>query len=246
MRSLDYVYEGTSEEFVSTLTEEVLQHPAVNHEYLVKLSEGTFKDSTLALRDYAHQYSFYSMLFPDYVKAIMATTDDEIVLEPLEENLLEELGEPDGEHELVDARPHTEIFREFKTNIGIDESYKKDNPMSLTVAIWRDLFLQKCKSENTAIGVGAISLATEFIVPHFYPYIINCIENHTDYGKDESYFFRLHVECDEQHAQDAIEVVKYMAETDQGNREALRFGVVSALNLRQTFWDNQLARANAL
>ena len=127
--------------------------------------------------------------------------------------------------------------------IGIDEEYIRQNEMSFTVGIWRDLFLQKCLSGNTSVGIGAISLATEYIVPHFYPSIISCIENHTSFEDDASFFFRLHVECDEHHAEEAIDVAKYLADKSPQNREALRFGVLSALNLRASFWDNQLSRA---
>ena len=241
MRSIDYVNQGSTDDFVNVLSEEVLAHPVVNHEYLTRLAEGDFKDNVAALKDYAHQYSFYSMLFPEYVKSVMDSTNDPMVIEPLEENLVEELGDENATESA--ERPHTEIFREFKGMIGIDDDYKQAHEMSLTVGLWRDLFLQKCKSKNTAVGVGAISLATEYIVPHFYPHIINCIENHTPFGKDESFFFRLHVDCDEQHAEDAIDVAKYLSNLDIKNREALRFGVFSSINLRHAFWDNQLARA---
>ncbi len=234
--SINSVNNGSAEEFISILTKEVKAHPAVNHEYLKRLSNGDFKDIYAALRDYAHQYSFYSMWFPEYISSVISSTKDKNIIDPLNHNLEEELG--DEESNFI---PHTKLFANFKSSIGIDEKYKKENPMSLTVKIWRELFLQKCKSETTAIGVGAISVATEYIVPDIYPHIISCIENHTEFGRDESFFFRLHVECDVKHAEEAIEVAKYLCD-DPVNREAIRFGVFSALNLRNSFWDNQLAR----
>ncbi len=235
--SIKLIHSGTPDDFINVLTEEVKNHSAVNHEYLKRLGNGDFKNNYEALRDYAHQYSFYSMWFPEYIRSVIGSTNDKNIIEPLNDNLQEELGDEESNH-----IPHTELFADFKSKIGIDDEYKMNNPMSLTVKIWRELFLQKCKSDTTAIGVGAISVATEYIVPDIYPYIISCIENHTDFGKEESFFFRLHVECDVEHANEAIEVAKYLC-SDPINREAIRFGVFSSLNLRNSFWDNQLARS---
>lgn len=241
MSSIDYLLKGTSAEFVGALESEVLCHPVVHHPYLKKLGAGEFENIDSAIRDYAHQYSFYSQLFPEYVKAVMSTTSDPNVLAPLQENLDEELG-VEGPETSTTGVPHTQLFSEFKQAIGIDQEYIANNPMTLTAQIWRQLFLEKCKSPVTAVGVGAISLATEFIVPHFYPHIIDAIEKHSSFDNSNSFFFRLHVECDEEHAKEAIEVAKYLAD-DVKNREALRFGVFSALNLRHAFYDNQLGRA---
>lgn len=242
MSSLDKIYSGTSKEFVHELEVEVLSHPVLKHPFLVTLANGGFNNTDDVIRDYAHQYSFYSRWFPEYVKSVMATTDDENVLQPLQENLDEELGTAEDDDNNI---PHTELFKTFKSDIGIDKSFEDKNEMCLTVGTWRELFLQKCKSKNTAIGVGAISLATEFIVPHFYPFIIDGIEKHSSFDNSSSFFFRLHVECDEEHAREAIEVAKYLCDTPE-NREAIRFGVFSSLSLRHAFFDNQLARANAI
>lgn len=241
MSSLEKIYSGTPSEFVNELEKEVLNHPVLNHPFLVKLANGEFNNTDAVIRDYAHQYSFYSRWFPDYVKSVMATTDDKNILHPLQENLDEELGTADGDDNDI---PHTKLFKTFKTDIGIDSDYEANNKMCLTVGTWRELFLQKCRSETTAIGVGAIGLATEFIVPHFYPYIIDGIEKHSSFDKSSSFFFRLHVECDEEHAREAIEVAKYLCDSAE-NREALRFGVFSSLSLRNAFFDNQLSRSMA-
>ena len=241
LSSIDFLHKGAASDFISELEREVLSHPAVHHPYLKMLGSGEFNDMDSAIRDYAHQYSFYSQLFPEYVKAVIDTTSDPIIIEPLQENLDEELGT--GAHgDSKAGTPHTVLFAEFKRSIGIDQAYVENNQMSLTAQIWRQLFLEKCKSSVTAVGVGAISLATEYIVPHFYPYIVDAIEKHSTFDNSTSFFFRLHVDCDEGHAEEAIKVAEYLSQ-DTDNREALRFGVFSALNLRHAFYDSQLGRA---
>ena len=114
-----------------------------------------------------------------------------------------------------------------------------------TVLLWRDLFLQKCHSEIRGVGLAAIGLGTEFIISRIYPGIISAIENHTDLGSDGSLFFRLHVECDDNHAEVVKNITVEVAE-DMTTREAIRFGVFSSLNLRKAFWDTQLARARRM
>ncbi len=232
-----YIHNGTAKNFVNALKDEVLSHECLNHEYLEKLNSGEFKNIDEVLRDWANQYSYYSMYFTDYIKSIIKNTNDRNIIEPLTENLNEELGDANS-----NFKPHTELFSEFKLGIGIDEQYIKKNPQSLTVKTWKELFYQKCNSENLSVAVGAISLGTEYIVPIIYPPIINCIEKHSSFDNSLSFFFRLHVECDVEHAEESIKIVEYLAEKNE-NREAVKFGTISALNLRKAFLDNQLARS---
>lgn len=229
-------------EFINELREAVISHPAVRHPFLQELSTGGFNKIDDVIRDYSHQYSFYSGWFPEYVQSVIDSTDDPRIIHPLAENLAEELGLDDTDSNDI---PHTELYKTFKKDIGIDAEFENENPMCLTVSLWRELFLQKCKSENTAVGVAAIGLATEFIVPHFYPFIIDALEKHSSFPNECSFFFRLHVECDEGHAEEALEVAAYLAQDDV-NREALTFGAISALNLRKAFLDNQLIRAREI
>ena len=108
--------------------------------------------------------------------------------------------------------------------------------------MWRDLFLQKCRSPIPGVGIAAIGLGTEYIISTIYPHIVKAIENHTDLGTDGSLFFRIHIECDDGHAETTRQITREVAE-DLSTREAIRFGVFSSLNLRKAFWDAQLARA---
>lgn len=232
-----YINNGSPKEFIESLKKEVANHSCLNHVYLKKLNNGSFENNEAVLRDWAHQYSFYSANFTDYIKSIIINTNDKNIINPLQENLDEELGDMNSNY-----KPHVELFTEFKRGIGIDEEYEKKNKASITVKLWRDLFSQKCKSKNIAVAIGAIGIGTEYIVPTIYPSIINCIEKHTTFDKSLSFFFRLHVECDAEHAEETIKVAEYLAENYE-NREAIKFGVISSLNLRNAFWENQLSRS---
>ena len=238
--SLELINEGSEEEFVEALLFDIQAHPALNHPYLVSLGSGTLPNTEEAIRDYAHQYSFYSSYFVKYLDGVINTLGSEDHKAELRENIESEKGNPEAV-ELAE-RPHVEIFSQFKKDVGIDLAYESANPPSTTALLWRDLFLQKCRSTIPGVGIGAIGIATENIVPHIYKYIVAAIEEHSDHPSDASFFFRLHMDCDDGHAESLIEVTTDIAK-DFETREAIRFGVISSLNLRTAFWDSQYARA---
>lgn len=243
MNSIDFLNHGSAKEFVDALRVEVLQHAAVNHQFLYRIRHGLFSDMTAVLRDYAHQYSFYSNGFVRYLESVIDRLPTEEQKETLRENLIEEQGNPAAEE--LEEKPHVEIFRHFKNIVGADDSYASATPQSATVELWARLFDEKCRSDAVGIGLGAIGLATENIVPEFYPYFVDGIDNHTDLGPEASLFFRLHVDCDDGHGEDLVNITEQLAE-EPSNREAIRFGTISALNLRSAFWDSQLARSQQL
>lgn len=243
MNSIDFLNTGTASEFVDALRVEVLQHPAVNHQFLYRLRHGLFSDMEAVLRDYAHQYSFYSRNFVSYLQSVIDNLPTQEQKTMLMENLIEEQGNPESSD--LAERPHVEIFNHFKRIVRADDDYAAQTPPSATVAIWARLFDEKCQSGQMGIGLGAIGLATENIVPVFYPFIADGIDHHTSLGEEASLFFRLHVDCDDGHGEDLVEITKQIAE-DPHNREAIRFGTISALNLRAAFWDSQLARSQQL
>lgn len=231
---------GSSGDFITSLLEEIKAHSALDHPYLVALGTGQLPDIDAAIRDYAHQYSFYSSYFVHYLDGVINALTEQSHKDELYENIKEERGDPNAED--LALRPHVDIFNHFKTQIGIDSDYVDNHPASTTTMLWRDLFLQKCRSTIPGVGIGAIGIATENIVPHIYRYIVDAIEDQSTFENDASFFFRLHMDCDEEHAQNLIDVTAEIAENLE-TREAIRFGVFSSLNLRNAFWDSQYARA---
>ena len=238
--SIELIYKGDAYEFINALVDEIQKHDALNHPFLDRLANGDFKDVSAVLRDYAHQYSIYSVWFTRYLGGVIGNLSQPTHVDALLANMEEEKGNPDSN--ILADRPHVELFQMFKDEIGADTAYCKHNQPCTTVLLWRDLFLQKCNSKIPGVGLAAIGLGTEFIISTIYPNIIQAIEQHTDLGKNGSLFFRLHIECDDEHAQVVRTITQEVAE-DISTREAIRFGVLSSLNLRKAFWDTQLARA---
>ena len=241
--SINLLHNGSAASFVESLKAEINSHSSLSHPFLTQLAAGQFNDTQSVLRDYAHQYSFYSQWFTQYLEGVISTLDNPDHVALLMENMEEEKGTPGSSNKA--ELPHVEIYQLFKNEVGATGEYCQSTPPCTTVLLWRDLFLQKCSSQIKGVGVAAIGLATEGIISTIYPYIIKAIKEHTELGDDASLFFDLHVDCDDGHSEAVEQIVTDLAE-DTATREAIRFGVFSSLNLRQAFWDAQLARAQAI
>jgi len=242
-KSLDLIYTGTAKNFINALCMEALNHEAVNHEYLKLLSTGNVKNKKNILRDYAYQYGHYSDGFTTYLKNVVDRLTVDKHKKILMENFNEEFGNPNSEK--FEDWPHNKMFAAFAEEVGINDDFIKNNPLCLTAKVWRELFDQKCKSEIPGVGIGAIGIATEFIVPHIYSCIVPTIKKETSLSSRCAYFFELHSECDVEHGNEIIECAIELAENEE-TREGIRFGVISALNLRKAFWDVMYSRSKML
>lgn len=238
--SWELLYEGSAEDFVEALCADAFAHPAVNHPYLKRLADGDLPDIGSAIRDYCHQYYFYSAQFPAYLEGVIAGLPSAAHRKVLIDNLEEERGH--GEAANPDQVPHTELFQRFRRAAGVSPEYEAATPACTTALVWRDLFLQKCRSHQLGVGLGAIGIATEMMVSTIYRHLQRAVSDHTAMKPDDYVFLTLHLDCDDQHAADLKQISIELA-GKQETREALRFGVLSSLNLRNAFWDVMLARA---
>lgn len=238
--SWELITRGSAEAFVDALCNEALDHPAVHHAYLERIASGDLPDVHWTLRDYAYQYAFYSREFPNYLQGVIASLESQAHRQCLLENLEEEKGDPSSAD--PSRMPHTELFAIFQRAVGVDARYESEHKPSTTVEVWRDLALQKCRSDQVGVAVGAIGIGTEFVVPTIYAYLLEGIRAHTRLAEADYFFFTLHAKCDQAHAADLRSISIDIAARPE-HREALRFGALSALNLRKAFFDIMLSRA---
>lgn len=236
----ELITRGSPREFVDALSLEALDHPAVHHPYLERIASGDLPDVQWALRDYAYQYAFYSEEFPNYLLGVIENLASETHRSILLENLREERG--DASSADLARQPHTDLFKHFQRAIGVDDRFLAENKPSTTVEMWRDLALQKCRSDQVGVAIGAIGIGTELVVPTIYTYLLEGIRSHTSLHEDDYFFFTLHAACDQQHAEDLRQISVEISDVSE-HREAIRFGALSALNLRKAFFDIMLSRA---
>ena len=235
-RSLDLLYQGAAADFVQALRGEALAHPATGHEYLRRFAAGEFPSMEWTVRDYALQYYVYSAGFTSYLQAVINGLPLQRHRDVLGENLREEQGEEDGEI------PHAVMFDRFRRAAGVSQALELEFKPCTTVRVWRDLFLQKCQSSQPGVGIGAIGIATELLVSSIYEHLLAGIRDHSSVAPEHHRFFAMHIGCDDEHAEQLLNITQELCE-DMSIREAVRFGVLSSLNLRAAFWDVMLARA---
>lgn len=230
---------GSAAEFVDALCADALRHPAVDHPYLRRMATGEVPDMGRAIRDYCHQYSIYCAEFPRYLEGVVGGLTSVRHREVVLENLREEQGfDPRN----PDSVPHTELFRRFRRAAGVTDDFDAQTPPCTTALIWRDLFLQKCQSRQPGVGLGAIGIGTELVVSRIYRYLHAAVSEFTSMEPEDFLFLTLHMDCDDDHA-DQLKGISVELAQEVEHREALRFGALSALNLRAAFWDAMLARA---
>ncbi|WP_348673183.1 iron-containing redox enzyme family protein [uncultured Abyssibacter sp.] len=238
--SLALLYQGSAAEFVEVLKSEALGHSAVRHPYLRRFAQGEFPSMDFAVRDFALQYYVYSSGFTSYLQAVINGLAIKRHREVLSENLREEQGLVGQD---CDHTPHAELFDRFRRATGVTEAIERAFVPCTTVRVWRDLFLQKCQSGQVGVGIGAIGIATELLVSDIYRQLLAGIRDHTCLAAEHEHFFELHIECDDGHAASLLAITEELCDNPDV-REAVRFGVISSLNLRTAFWDVLLARAS--
>jgi pyrroloquinoline quinone (PQQ) biosynthesis protein C len=236
--------------FLRSLEVEALGHKAVQHPYLLALSEGTLRDPRCAVQDFAREYQGYSAWFPRFLSALEARLPSDL-RSILDENKEEEGGRYDEEtlleieaaglrREWVDGVPHPELFSRFQRAIGVEPNAAVD-PTS-PVARWRNQLLQTLEGDHPAAAVGALGLGTELVVSGMYARVLRGVDRFARVHPEDRSFLVLHVLVDDSHAASLLELAAHFALNAEG-RAALARGMRSALDLRSEFWDALYERA---
>lgn len=232
---------------------EAIEHRAINHPYLIALRDGEFNNITEIFKDFAQQYGAYSDWFPRYLTAVISKLECPEHRSHLLENLSEESGhlhdedieaikEIGIEESWVQGVSHPNLFKRFQNAMGVTDT----SNYGTEVEIWRESFLSLVKDGSDAAAIGAIGLGTESIVKHVYKHIIQGLQDHTDLSMEEYVFFPLHTEVDDEHGIILINIAEEIGKSDLKNASELRKGMLKALNLRASFWDDMYERAKRI
>lgn len=238
---------------MQNLLEEAMNHRAVKHPYLERLKNGSFNNMEAVLKDFASQYGAYSAWFPRYLTGVISKLENPTHRNLLMDNLAEEAGHLHDEdiEELkklgieeswVQGIPHPQLFRRFQDAMNVN---REEQP-GVEVQVWRELFLGIIQQGNAAEAVGAIGIGTESVVKFIYKYIIEAISKHTKLSLEQYVFFPLHTEVDDEHGLILLNIASEMAAENEYAAQSLRKGMLKALNIRASYWDDMLARAEKL
>lgn len=239
--------------FMQNLLEEAMNHRAVRHPYLERLQSGSFNNMEAVIKDFATQYGAYSAWFPRYLTGVISKLENPTHRNLLMDNLAEETGHLHDEdiEELkqlgieeswVQGIPHPQLFRRFQDAMNVN----RETQPGFEVQVWRELFLGIIQQGNAAEAVGAIGIGTESVVKFIYKYIIDAIRNHTKLSLEQYVFFPLHTEVDDEHGLILLNIASEMAAENEYAAQSLRKGMLKALNIRASYWDDMLDRAEKL
>lgn len=164
--------------------------------FLTACRQGTV--SITDLKQFLVQQYFYSRHFTRYLCALLSNIIDEEDRRELTENLVDETGLG-----VVKGVPHSKLYRQMLNRFDIDPASFSANRETMSLVV---TMLESCRNPNAAVGLGALCLGAEAIVPHVYSQIVTGFESQ-GVPKSQLDFFLIHIECDDAHAQTMKEII---------------------------------------
>ena len=147
--------------------------------------------SAAELRSFVIQQQKYSQHFTRYLCALIANLTEDEDRRELTQNLFEEMGLGG-----LGNVPHSTLYRQMMAELDIRAEEERAFPETLALV---SEMLNACRDENPLVGLAALCLGAEAIVPHVYSQIVHGFEAAgTPLEKLE--FFRIHIEGDDEHA----------------------------------------------
>lgn len=143
------------------------------------------------LREFAAQQYHYSRHFTRYLCALMMNLTSEHDRAQLADNLFEEVGLGEG-----GGVAHSIIYRNMLTAMKIDPSQVEVAPETKALI---DTMLSMCADPDPMVGLGALCLGAEAIVPHIYSQIMRGFLSVGE-SPENLEFFRIHIDGDDAHA----------------------------------------------
>ena len=201
------------------------EHPFWDNRLFRACAAGAFtKDD---FRFFFSQYYLYSQSFTRYLAALMASCENDLYRARLAENIWEEGGGSSPE------RRHAEIFRSFLVK-GLGVDVDDIDFMDATRFFVRE-YLEFCRSAHPLAASAFLSLGTEGIVPRMYAVLVDGLLK-AGIRDEHTAFFRIHMECDDDHAETLERMMVSYARTADWFDTCLR-AMDYALTLRQRFFE---------
>ena len=204
-------------------------HPIFKHSWLINLHNLSDQSFLMTFRDYICSAKIYGKNFPSYVENAITVSTSQRMIGALNENLYEELG--NGDHP-----PHAQLYQMMADELGVG-SYKSPLGPNPLESVTERLICEKLDGREKFVTFGALIIGSEWAVPRLYRPILERIKACTTVDLVSSTrFFELHVECDAEHAELGILGLIDEVKTESDFMQ-VRFGAVSALNLRLAAFD---------
>jgi pyrroloquinoline quinone (PQQ) biosynthesis protein C/quercetin dioxygenase-like cupin family protein len=201
------------------------EHPFWQNRLLRAASTGAFSKDDFAL--VFSQYYLYSQSFTRCLAAVMANCESDYYRARLAENIWEEGGGQAPE------RRHAEIFRRFLRD-GLAVDVNNVEFLDATRFFVRE-YLDFCLRAHPAAGAAFLALGTEGIVPRMYGVLLDGLLK-AGLAEEHTAFFRLHMECDDAHAETLEKIMVSYAHLPDWYATCQR-ALDYALSLRTRFFE---------
>jgi pyrroloquinoline-quinone synthase len=175
---------------------------------------------------FVRQQYYYSRHFTRYLHAVMSNLEDEHDRAALTQNLFEEMGVGGG-------ISHAEIYRRMMAVMLPENSEASVFPATQALI---DTMLSCCRDPRVMVGLGAICLGAEAIVPEVYSAIMTGFEAIRE-PQTNLEFFAIHIEGDENHAVTMRNIIVRELERDPRSRLDMDYGAARAIGARVAFFD---------
>lgn len=200
--------------------------------FLTRCRDGMATRQELHL--FMRQQYYYSRHFTRYLNALLSNINDERDRAALTHNLFDEMGMNGGV-------PHTEIYRRMMAvMIPHDDGI---GVFPATQALINTM-LECCRNARAMVGLGALCLGAEAIVPEVYSAIVNGFESIGE-PPENLEFFTIHIEGDDEHAITMREIILRDLARDPGSILDLEYGAARAIAARVDFFDSISERSSA-
>lgn len=181
---------------------------------------------------FVRQQFHYSRHFTRYLSALLCALPDEEDRHALTANLFEEmgLGSPG-------AKPHALLYREMMIAMGVppDDRAPGSAPNAATLALVSTM-LRLCMDEDAVVGLGALCLGAEALVPTIYPLVVDAFRAIGE-PEENLAFFLLHIEADDAHARTMQVLIDRALRADPSSIARLEGAAREAIEARARFFE---------
>jgi pyrroloquinoline quinone (PQQ) biosynthesis protein C len=178
------------------------------------------------LQRFVSQHYHYSRNFTRYLCALISNLSEERDRRALIDNLFEEMGKSATES-------HVELYRRMMSVLL--PPGEPPPPLPATQALIETM-LECARSPRPMVGLGALCLGAEAIVPEVYAAIVNGFRAVGE-PHEHLHFFTLHIECDDDHARTMRDIILRELEREPRARLDLEYGAACAIGARVAFFD---------
>jgi pyrroloquinoline-quinone synthase len=172
------------------------------------------------------QHHHYSQHFTRYLCALISNLPNEDDRQLLTKNLFDEMG-------LFTGVSHAEIYR--RMILTILPSGNDVGVFPATQALIETM-LECCRNPRPMVGLGALCLGAEAVVPEVYSTILDGFDAVRE-PRENLHFFTIHVSDDDEHARTMRNIILRELSNNPRSRHDLEYGAARAFDARVEFFE---------